>query len=312
MILLTGATGFVGQRVARWLVGMGQQVRCLVRKTADLTNLQALRVEVWHGDVTDAASLSGALEGVDTVVHLVAIIREQPKRGVTFQGVNAEGTQNLVEAAKQAGVRRFVLQSAIGVRNDPGYPYWHTKWTGEQAVKDSGIPFAVLRPSLIFGEGDEFFPTLADLVRKPPSGMFYAAPVIPVPGRGDTRYQPIFVEDVARCLTMLATEERFLGQTIEAGGPDVYTYEQMLDLVMATLGTRRYKVHIPLALMRPNVWLLERVLPHPPVTTVQLDMFPFDNVAGRLDAVEHHFGFTPKRLTDQISYVRKADLPSHR
>ncbi|MBI4497712.1 MAG: complex I NDUFA9 subunit family protein [Chloroflexi bacterium] len=312
MVLLTGATGFVGQRVARWLVGMGHQVRCLVRRTADLTNLQPLRVEIWHGDVTDPASLPGAFAGVDTVVHLVAIIREQPARGITFQRVNAEGTRHMVAAARQAGVRRFVHMSAIGVRDDPRYPYWHTKWLGEQAVRESGLPSVVLRPSLIFGEGDEFFTTLADLVRKPPSGLFPLAPMVPVPGRGATRFQPIFVEDVGRCFTHLVTEERFLGQVVTIGGPDLYTYEQMLDLVMETLSRRRLKVHLPLALMRPNVWLLERLLPHPPVTTVQLDMFPFDNVAESLDVVERTFGFRPKRLRDEIGYIRKSTAARHR
>ncbi|MFQ5859985.1 MAG: complex I NDUFA9 subunit family protein [Dehalococcoidia bacterium] len=292
-VLVTGATGFVGRHVVPALASAGWNVRALAHRGRERV-LGAQAVDIRHGDVTDAASLRDAVSGVDAVVHLVAVIRE--RRESTFRGINHLGTKRVVEAATDVGVQHFLQMSAIGARDDPAYPYLCTKWQGEQEVIRSGLPYTILRPSIQFGEGDEFFNMLAGVVR--------AFPVVPVPGSGRTRYQPIAVEDVARCVALALGNEAHQGKTLELGGSQQYTYNHLLNLIAKTLQLKRVKMHIPVPLMRLIVWLLELVLPRPPVTTQQLKMLPLHNIA-QGPSVEELFGFQPRPLEGNINYIRR-------
>lgn len=293
MVLVTGSTGFVGKHTVKALLASGKKVKCLVRRTSPLEQLSGLDVEMSYGDINDIASLSAALMGVDTVVHLVAVIRE--KGGVTFERINYLGTKNVVAAAKKAGVKRIVHMSALGVKQEKRYPYHYTKWLGEQEVIESGIPYTILRSSLIFGAGDEFFSTLAAVMK--------VLPFAPVVGGGTTVFQPIWVEDVARCIALSVDSPSKIGRMIEIGGPEHITYEGMVDILRKVLSARRIKLHLPLSLMRPVVRLMELTLPYPPVTTVELTMLPMEN-ATALDAVEAAFGFRPKPLEEVLGYVK--------
>ena len=301
MILITGGAGFIGRYVTKRLALAGQDVRCLVRRTSDLSALQYLPVEIWHGDVADTNSMKEATQGIDTVIHLVAIIRE--RGGATFQKINHQATRNLVNAAVTNGVKRLIHMSAIGAGPNPEYPYLYSKWQGEEAVKSSGIPYTVLRSSLVFGPEDRFFNTLASLVKRPPSGYFKVAPILPVPGSGQTRYQPIWVEDVAECIARALGNEATLNKTIEIGGPQQFTYNEIIDLVAETLGLKRWKMHLPTFMMMPSVWLMERLFVDPPVTTTELRMAHLDSITD-LHAVERNFGFVPSSLSDKLDYIR--------
>jgi NADH dehydrogenase len=292
MILVTGATGFVGRYVVRALLSSGMPVRCLGHSRR-AEGLFGEGVEVFYGDVTDLPALKVVMDGVDTVVHLVAIIRE--RGGATFYRVNHLGTRNVVLAAREKGVRHIVHISAIGARKNPHYPYLYTKWLGEQEVIHSGIPYTILRPSIQFGEGDEFINTLA--------GMVKALPIVPIPGSGLNRFQPIAVEDVALCVARCIGNEGLLGRVVEIGGPEHLTYNQLIDTIAGTYGVRRIKVHIPVPLMRLIVRAME-VLPRPPVTSQQLRMLPIDNITG-LDNVERLFGFRPRPLAGNIDYIKR-------
>ena len=303
-VLVTGGTGFLGRSVVRWLVGLGHEVRCLIRSTSALDPMAGRSVEYWRGDVTDQVSLPGALEDIDVVVHLVAVIREQPSKGITFERINVQGTRNLVDAARKAEIKRFVHISAIGVQPNPDFPYWNTKWQGEQAVRRSGLPWTVFRPSLLIGEGGDFIGRLRDLVLKPPAGLFPGPPVVPVLGDGKTKFQPVFVEDAARCIALAVGETTSEDKLYSIGGPDVWTYEQILDLVMETLGKRRWKLHVPMALAMPNIKLAELVLSDAPVTAGQAAMLAYDNIAENTDVIEQAFGFKPKGLRKIIGFLK--------
>ena len=187
-------------------------------------------VEVAHGSVQDPASLAEAMAGVDAVVHLVGIIRER-RPSTTFAAVNHGGTRNVAEAARAAGVKHVVYVSALGARDDAGYPYARSKWQGEQEVMGSGVPYTILRPSILFGEGDEFFNTLAALVKM--------LPLVPVAGSGANRFQPIAADDVARCVATAVLQEAYHGRVIEVGGPRHYTYRELLRVVANVLGVRQ-------------------------------------------------------------------------
>ncbi|HKZ50438.1 MAG TPA: complex I NDUFA9 subunit family protein [Dehalococcoidia bacterium] len=292
MILITGGTGFIGRHLATRLKEAGEEVRVTARgvRRADLPP----GIQFVTSNAATGEGLAEAMAGVDKVVHLVAIIREVGTQ--RFDTVNRQGAENVAQAAQAAGVKHFVHQSALGADPDPTYPYLASKWMGEQAVIRSGLPYTILRPSIIFGPDDEFINTLAKLVRW--------NLVVPIPGRGNTGFQPLWVEDLVRCIMAVLKDDAYTGRTVELGGPEHLTYKEIVGIVKETMGLRRPYVHIPIGVMRPIVFLMERALPRPPVTTRQLDMLAKDNITD-LDSVQKSFGFAPKKLREGIGYVRR-------
>jgi len=280
VVCVTGGTGFIGRHVVARLVENGEKVRVAARggRKADLP----AGVEQVPADVVSGEGLPEAMAGVDSVAHLVAIIAE--KGGQRFDAVIRGGTANVVSEAEKAGVKKLVYVSAIGAGPDPKLPYWHAKWQAEQTMTASGLDYTIIRPSLVFGPEDDFFNRLGRLVRR--------APVVPVAGDGKTRFQPIWVEDVVSCVVACLNEGTHDREIVEIGGPEYYSYNEIIDLIRQKLGVRRPKAHIPLWLMRPAARVLQAVLPSPPVTTDQLAMLSKDNVTA-LDAVPKAFGFTP-------------------
>ncbi len=231
---------------------------------------------------------------MEAVIHLAAIIRE--RRGATFHQVNYLGTRELVAAARAAGVRRFLYMSNVGARPDPAFPFLRSKWLAEEEVKASGLACTIFRASVIFGQGDEFITTLARLIGR--------LPLVPVIGSGHTRFQPVWVRDVAACIAAALDDPASVDQTIPLGGPEHLSYEQILDTIMQVLWLRRAKMHIAAGLMRPVVWLMERLLSHPPLTSAQLAMLKMDNIT-ELDAISSRFGFEPTPLREGIGYLAR-------
>lgn len=269
-IFVTGGTGFVGKAVVRALQAHGFVVRCLVRPGSepDLRGFEA--IERVPGNVLIPKGLADSIEGCAAVIHLVGIIREHPGRGVTFERAHTVATANMVEAARAAGVRRYLQMSALGTRPDARSRYHQTKWEAEEAVKQSALQWTIFRPSVIYGPGDGFVTMLARLVRR--------LPVVPVIGNGAYRLQPVFVEQVAEAFARALTRDATIGQTYEVGGPRAYPFIEILDLIGAALGKQKVrKVYQPLRMMRPLVACLER-LPFFPLTSDQLRMLEEDNV----------------------------------
>jgi len=282
MILVTGGTGFVGSNLIRRMRKDGMVVRALVRSAARAAWLRDLGVEVVAGDIRDPASLETAAAGVDRVVHLVGIIQEGS--GFTFRSVHVEGTGHVLEAAKRAGVKQFFLQSALGTRENAKSAYHRSKWEAERLVKASGLPYTILRPSLIYGAGDQFTVRMSEMIR--------LSPVLPVIGSGRSRVQPIFIDDVATCIVKAVTSDAFLGRTLEIGGPEQLTYEEVTKAIAEAMGIRRPTVHMPMLFMRTMARVAETVMPKPPVTTDQLVMLQEDNVCGMQD-IREAFGIEP-------------------
>src|SRR5215218_490907 len=217
-IFISGGTGFVGRNLQAALAG--RPLRLLVRDRSRSASASEGDVEYVEGDVTDPDSLEGALDGCEAAISLAAIIEERGRN--TFDAVIRQGNVNLVAAARLAGIGRFILMSALGARHDPAFPYFEAKWQAEQVVKNAGIAWTIFRPSIIFGPGDGFINVLADLIRK--------APIIPVVGSGQTKFQPVSVNEVAESFVKALDDPSTAGQTYELGGPDILTYEQLLDL----------------------------------------------------------------------------------
>jgi NADH dehydrogenase len=276
-VLVTGATGFIGPHVAHALRAREMPVRALVRTPARATRLTSWGVEPATGDVTDPASLRAACEGVDAVVHLVAIIRGRP---ADFERVMAQGTRNVVVAAQESGARRLVLASALGVdeRTKDAVPYFAAKWEMERAVRESGLEHVILRPSFVFGRDGGVLRTFVRLAR--------FAPVTPIVGPGTQKLQPIWVEDLAEHYAVAVTEQVAANRTFELGGPDAVTWNEFWERLKRTLGVRRPSVHVPFGAMRLQAMLTEQ-LPGAPVTRDQLTMLELgDNVVTDPSAVE--------------------------
>lgn len=294
MILVTGGTGLVGKHLVRFLVEKGRPVRCLVRSKQKATQLLPQQVELLEGKINDPVVLKRACKGVRNVIHLVAVIREQGQQ--TFEHINVEGTLNLVVAANSAGVERFIHMSVLGVEDNPRYRYIYSKWQGEEAVRQSGLNWTILRPSLIYGDGFNFFHRMLQSIK------LFPGPFVPVPGKGDTLFQPIAVQDVVRCLGFICDQPATQGEIIEIGGPQQLSYEQMLDLLLAHLGLKRRKIHIPLFLMHLVVPLWESIFRDPPVTAVELKQLEVHNITD-VGAVKKYFGFSPLALQQGMKYI---------
>jgi uncharacterized protein YbjT (DUF2867 family) len=291
-IAITGANGFVGRHlIAALLEAEGpDEIRALVRDPGRAAGeLPRAGLDVRRADVTDPASLDGAFYGVDVVVHTVAIPTE---RRASFERVNAEGTRAVVREAERAGVRKIVHLSAIGASPESPYPFLRSKGEGEAAVAASPVPHVVLRPSVLFGPGDDFFPRLRFSLR---------FPVVPLPGGGVARFQPLHVEDLALAIRVAARGPA--AGAFELGGPVPVTYRQMLEETMRAYGTRRPTMPLPVILMKPAAFLFERVMADPPVTVRQLDLLAVDNTP-HPNAIDQVFGVRPRAfLGGGLSYL---------
>ncbi len=301
-ILVTGASGFVGSHLVPALLAAGHRVVALARTpTAGETVIGRLPatqrggVEVRIGDVTRPETLAPALAGIDAVVHLVAIPRDF-NGGADLRLVNTEGTRAVVAAMRETGVRRLVHMGAMGVEDDPSLHYASSKAKAEAIVRDSGLAWTILKPSLQFGEGDGFFNIVAGLVRISPG-------IVPVPGDGSARFQPIHTADVAAVTIRALADPTTVGGVFELGGPRYWTYREITREVLTGLGKRRAIVPMPIVLIRLVAGTAELVHIPFPVATDQLRQLRLDNV-GPLDLIPSRFGFEPRPMEGALGYLR--------
>lgn len=288
--LVTGGTGFIGPHVIHALRARELPVRALVRSATRAGRLTAWGAELVEGDVADPESLRAAVAGCEAVVHLVAIIKGRP---ADFERIMAQGTRDLVAAAADAGVRRFVLASALGVdeQTKDAVPYYRAKWEMERAVRDARIEHVIFRPSFVFGRDGGVLPTFVRLAR--------LAPVTPIVGTGTQRLQPIWVEDLAAYFAEAVSKAEAADRTFEVGGPEAPTWNEFWQRLKRVLGVRRPSVHVPFGLMRVQAALTER-LPGAPVTRDQLTMLALgDNVVTTPEAADT-FGLPLVPLDEQL------------
>ena len=231
-VALTGASGFVGRHVLPTLLEAGYHVRALVRDPQRLS-IRDGRMEPVEGNLFDLASLRRLVDGAAAVIHLVGIIMQVPGRNQTFENVHVEGTLNLLEAARGAGIKRWVHMSALGSRPNAVAEYHRTKWEAEQAIRDSGVNYTILRPSIIHGPDGEFMQMVKTFACRKLLGVLPWMPYFgagPLGSGGAGRLQPVFVEDVARCFVDALGNDRTGMETYPMGGPDVYRWPQLFEL----------------------------------------------------------------------------------
>jgi uncharacterized protein YbjT (DUF2867 family) len=286
VIAVVGATGFVGRHLVARLASSGAPVRAVARKPA--ANVPG--VDAVSADLLQPESLQTALRGVETVVHCAAVTadRKEAYPG-EYRRVNAEGTRNLVAAARLGGVKRIVLLNGLGTRPGKDGSYMRTRWEMAETVRSSGLAWIALQPSILFGDGAPFPAAIARLARQ--------LPVMPVLG-GGRKLQPLWVEDLVSCLMQSIADPRWDGRAIDLGGPGQVTFAQIDDLILATIKVRRLKLPLPLPLARIAARIMS-VLPNPPLVPATLELFEFDNTTD-LDVVTRTFGFQPRSIREHF------------
>ena len=284
-VCIVGGSGYVGRSVVEHIQEGGRRVRVVTRQRPRAAGLTVLpTVEVMVGNPHDPAVLDRAFEGMDAVVNLVGILHEDRRQ--SFRACHVELPRAVAAAARRAGALHLLHMSALGANPSGPSRYQRSKGEGELAVRASAgdVPVTIFRPSIIYGQDDSFLNLFATLVR--------LNPVIPLAG-ARARFQPIWVEDVARCFASALGDRRTFGQVYELGGPRTYTLEELVRFVASTLGRRRAVVGLPAGLARLQALVFEH-LPGKLLTRDNLDSMKVDNVcAGPFPTV---FGFEPAPL----------------
>ena len=297
MIVITGATGFVGEEVVKQARAAGYPVRAIVREPQRAQWLaERYGVELFRGNVLSAPSIEGAMRDANCVIHLVGIIYESKEN--TFERTHAQATRYVIDEAKKAGVKRFVHMSALGAHENARSRYHQTKWAGEGYVRKSGLAWTIFRPSFIYGPRDKGINTLAQVVRRLPFG--------PVLGRGNTKIQPISVENVAKAFVGAVRNDGSIGKTYDLCGPDAFTWNELYDKLQGILGTRKKKVHLPLPIARAQALIFEKFLANPPFTRDQLLMLQEDNV-GDPGPAERDFVLEQPRFEEGLARYLSRD-----
>jgi NADH dehydrogenase len=290
-VLVTGGTGFVGNWVVAELLARGHQVRALVRPASERKLKVADQVEIVLGDALAVETVARAAAGCEAAIHLIGIIREFPGRGITFERLHYEATVTVLEAARAAGVWRYLQMSALGARPAPADPYHVTNYRADEYVRLSGLAYTIFQPSVIYGPEDQSLNLFARQIRR--------FPLFPVIGDGRYELQPVPVWTVAqafaRALELPDTENR----VYEVGGPEPLTFNEIIDTLAEVLGRRVYKVHLPVWTMRLFAGMFGRFAWFP-LTSGQLRMLLEGNTCDPTPFYRD-FGLTPVSFKEGLS-----------
>lgn len=293
-ILVTGGTGFIGQALVRHLADAGHRVRLLLRASSQSPKLpRSVPVEVTVSGLDDERGLRAAMVGVDTVYHLAGT--EWRGAYASLVDIDIQGTQNVVTAAIDARVKRFFFVSHLGADRASAYPVLKAKAIAEEFIRRSGIGYTIMRTAIVFGRNDGFTTGLAQLLSTLPR-------IFLVPGDGESLLQPLWVEDLATCLTWALDDERTLNQMYEIGGPEYLTFNQVIMMITEVLGIQRTIIHMRQPYLRAMTVFLENLLPSTPVSVYWLDYLA-TNRAGALDAIPRLFNLMPSRMSQRLAYL---------
>lgn len=301
MILVTGATGFIGRALVRQLSSIGYPLRTLIRPSPRTPRLpKGVPVEVAVVSLADTRGLRAAMRDVETVIHL-ASAENQGSRG-NLLATDIQGTRNLVEAAADAGVDRFVYISHLGAARASAYPAFKAKGIAEETIRAGKTPHTIIRTSLVYGPEDHLTNTLAGLIRSSP-GIF------PIPSSGRSVIQPVWVEDLVTCVMWALQTDDTLDQVYEIGGNEFFTLRQIVEIIMEVTNSRRFLLPLSPITLRALTVFLEGVLPRFPISSFWLDYFAVNRTTA-VDSMPRHFGLMPARFSYRLEYLVR--LPWYR
>lgn len=298
MILVTGATGFIGRALVRQLSEIGYPLRALIRPSPRTPRLPVgVPVEVAVVSLADVRGLRAALRDVNTIFHL-ASAESQGSQG-SLLATDIRGTENLVAAAADAGIQRFFYLSHIGAERASGYPIFRAKGLAEEHIRHSRVPYTIVRASLVYGPEDHFTTSMARLLRASP-GIF------PIPSGGRTVVQPVWVEDLVTCMVWALENPQTINQAFEVGGNEYFTFQQIIEIIMQVTRTRRYLFTLAPTTLRALTVFLNSFIRNLPISSFWVDYFAVNRTCP-VDSMPRIFGLMPARFTHRLDYlIRKA------
>ncbi|MBI1852226.1 MAG: complex I NDUFA9 subunit family protein [Planctomycetes bacterium] len=292
MILVTGATGFIGRTLVRRLREHRFKTRAFLRPTSDAARLGGAGVEIAWGDVRDPAAVRAAIDGVTTIVHCVGILLE--RHGQTFELIHVLGVQRIVDAARAARVKRIILLSVLGARPDARTRFARTRFAGEEIVRNSGIDHTILRLAVVFGAEDHFTNRFASIIRW--------NPLLPLVGGGRARIQPIHVDDVASAVVYAVLQDRFHNETIDVAGGEAVRLRDAIRAIAGVIGEHVRPFAVPSAAARPAIALAETFLPESPISREMVDLASEDAVCD-VSRARDLLGLEPRPLNAAMEHL---------
>jgi len=295
MILVTGGTGFIGKALIRHLVEIGYPVRSLIRPSARSPDLpQGVPVDVAVSSLSDTRGLRAAMVGVDIVYHLASSEWRGPQ--ASLMDTDIRGTRSVVESALDAGVQRFFYVSHLDADRGSAYPVLKAKGIAEETIRRSGINYTILRAAIVFGANDGLTTGIARILSASP--LYFV-----MPGDGNSLLQPLWVEDLATCLTWALDDAETENRLFEVGGPEYLPFNQIVELVMQTTGIRRRILHIRPPYLRGMTTFVDSIFPTLPVSVYWIDYLAASRTCA-LDTVPRAFNLLPSRFSQRLEYLK--------
>ena len=305
-VFITGGTGFVGSIVAEKIKSSGASVTLLERNKKKIPHLKELGFEVFEGTLEEKSAVSAFLSSnkFDAAINLIGIIRSLPD--FSFQKVHVDYVNALLDMAKESGIERFIHMSALGAAEKSDSEYFSTKYEGESLVRNSGLKWTVFRPSLIFGNNAGFFDDLIDLVK--------TRALVPIIGTGETKFAPIDVFSVAEAYNNALYNEKTINKVFQLCGPDTFTFEGIIDLIMEISPPKKLKIHAPSFIAEKSLNFIEKLSSslskNTPITSDQIRMLKYDNICeGDMGGPDELFGLKRTHLKGWLNEYLTAAKP---
>lgn len=295
MLLVTGGTGFVGNALVNQLSDLGYPIRLLIRPSQNSPKLPVnTPIDVAITSLSDDRGLRAAMKGVDSIFHLASA--EQLGRKAQLTQVDIQGTQALVQAAKQMRIGRIIFLSHLGADRESAYPLLKAKAIAENLIKKSGVPYTIIRSAISFGKGDHFTNSLAFILKISPYFVM-------LPDQGSTLLQPIWIEDLVKVMAWSLKMPQTKNETIHIGGPEYFSFRDICEMITEKIEINRKFFNIKPVIMNRFTEIMEILMPNFPTTVFWLDYLAANRTTD-LGTLPERFNLLPTRMSHQLDYLR--------